>query len=145
MGHVHGSVTPISIKYNRRNLNSQCHWLYVSTNGKKSIDPVKLGFSTSNFRVICCVAPISKGRLREAIDMILHLDRYVGLILFVGANITCGLVGTLSKRDSVRYIYLARICKFLKAIRVDLPESHNIHKAHQYHLHKPVYKTPLYE
>ena len=24
MGHVHGSVTPISVKYNRRNLNSQC-------------------------------------------------------------------------------------------------------------------------
>ena len=24
MGHVHGSVTPISVKYDRRNLNSQC-------------------------------------------------------------------------------------------------------------------------
>ena len=24
MGHVHGSVTPISVKCNRRNLNSQC-------------------------------------------------------------------------------------------------------------------------
>ena len=83
--------------------------LKVSASMKKSVDPVNLGFSTLNFRVICCVALITKGRLRESIDMILHLDRYVGFILFVGANITCGLAGTFSKRVSVKCIYLARI------------------------------------